>query len=96
MRQDQEETERKHTTRGKALGKRVKKKPRLAPAIDEPPLLYTRAQAARLLNCSVGSIIRLQRSGKLPGIRLAGRSGQVYFRRDDLFALLEDAADAQD
>jgi hypothetical protein len=54
------------------------------------PILCTRAEAARLLACSVATIIRLEREGRLFGIRLTNsRSGQVYFRRDDILALVE-------
>jgi Helix-turn-helix domain len=52
------------------------------------PILCTRAEAAHLLACSVATVIRLQREGRLCGLRLTGsRTGQVYFRREDILAL---------
>jgi hypothetical protein len=63
---------------------------------NEPPILCTRADAARLLACSVSTIIRLQREGWLSGLRLSNRpNGQFYFRRADILALAKmGAADA--
>ena len=63
----------------------------------QTPILCTRAEAARLLACSVATIIRLQREGRLCGVRLTGRrTGQVYFRREDVIALVRsEAANAQ-
>jgi hypothetical protein len=62
----------------------------------QAPILCTRAEAARLLACSVATVIRLQREGRLFGLRLNGRrTGQVYFRRQDIIALVQgEAADA--
>lgn len=59
-------------------------------------ILCTRAEAARLLACSVATVIRLQRDGQLSGLRLTNkRTGQVYFRREDILALIKpDAIDA--
>ena len=52
-------------------------------------ILCTRAEAARLLACSVATVIRLQRDGRLSGPRLTNKpTGQVYFRREDILALI--------
>ena len=54
----------------------------------ETPILCTRAHAARLLGCSVATVIRLEREGRLFGLRLTDRAtGQVYFRLPDILAL---------
>jgi hypothetical protein len=54
----------------------------------ESPILCTRAEAARVLACSVATIIRLQREGRLCGLRLTNRrTGQVYFHRQEILAL---------
>jgi len=54
----------------------------------ESPILCTRAEAARLLACSVATIIRLQREGRLSGLRLTNRqTGQVYFHREEVLEL---------
>jgi hypothetical protein len=62
----------------------------------ESPILCTRAEAARLLACSVATIIRLQREGRLCGLRLTNRrTGQVYFRRQEILELARlEATDA--
>ena len=55
---------------------------------NEAPILCTRVEAARLLACSVATVIRLQREGWLCGLRLTNkRKGQIYFRRADIVAL---------
>jgi hypothetical protein len=54
------------------------------------PILCTRAEAAHLLACSVATVIRLQRVGRLCGLRLTeSRTGQIYFRREDVLALVK-------
>jgi hypothetical protein len=54
----------------------------------ESAILCTRTEAARLLACSVATIIRLQREGRLSGLRLTNRpTGQVYFHRQQILAL---------
>jgi hypothetical protein len=54
----------------------------------ELPILCTRAEAARLLACSVATIVRLQREGRLCGLRLTNRRrGQVYFHREEILEL---------
>ena len=54
------------------------------------PILCTRAEAAHLLACSVATVIRLQRERRLCGLRLTdSRTGQVYFRREDVLALVK-------
>jgi hypothetical protein len=54
-----------------------------------PPLLHSRAQAARLLNCSTATLIRLERQGTLRRVKLnkASPTACTYYRRDDLIAL---------
>ena len=56
-------------------------------------LLYTRKQVARLLgNVSTATIRRLEREGRLPGIRLTkSRHGTIFFRADDVLAFIEEA-----
>jgi hypothetical protein len=52
-------------------------------------LLHTRAQAARLLNCSTATLIRLENMGTLRAVKLnkESRTACTYYRRDDLIAL---------
>ena len=54
-----------------------------------PPLLHTRAQASRLLNCSVATLQRLEKSGTLSPIKLNKQSpaAQVYYAHEQLLAL---------
>jgi hypothetical protein len=56
-------------------------------------ILYTRAQAARLLGSSVATVIRLQRAGRLTPIKLTKKAAsQVYFRREEILGLVDGAA----
>ena len=65
------------------------------PLQEERQLLYTRAQVAALLGCSTATVIRLQHEGRLHGIRLSLRpTGQVYFKKDHVLALVAEARDA--
>jgi DNA-binding transcriptional MerR regulator len=56
-------------------------------------LLYTRKQVARLLgNVSTATVRRLEREGRLRGVRLSkSRLGTVFFRADDVLAFIEEA-----
>ena len=58
-------------------------------------LLYTREQTADVLGgISVGSVIRLEKAGRLKPIRLTGRkTGQVFHRAEDVLSLVAGAAD---
>jgi hypothetical protein len=59
--------------------------------------LYSRRYAARVLgNVHVSTIIRLERKGLLRPIRLNKHSqtGQVFYRVEEVMALLEGANDA--
>jgi hypothetical protein len=61
----------------------------------EPPLLYSRAQLARLLSCSVATIQRMERQKLLKPVRLTrSKVGQCYFRREDVLELIESATAA--
>jgi hypothetical protein len=62
--------------------------PRPPPAI--PTLLYTRRQAAEMLNCSVASLIRMENSGQLRAIKLnkQKRSAATYYAASDLQLLV--------
>src|SRR5690348_14420515 len=45
--------------------------PRPTPLISEtPPLLHTRSQAARMLNCSTSMLMRLEKMGQLQAVKL--------------------------
>jgi hypothetical protein len=70
----------------------------LVPAEDLPPrLLYSRKQVAHALGgVDVSYVRRLERAGVLKGIRLDKRkaTAMVFFRAQDVIALIEDAADA--
>jgi excisionase family DNA binding protein len=58
-------------------------------------LLLTRVHVAELLGCSTSTVIRLQREGRLRGVRLSRRpTGQVYFKLEDVLALVEGTYDA--
>jgi hypothetical protein len=52
------------------------------------PLLYPREQSAERLNCSVSTIIRLEKMGKLTRVRPGGRpTGKVYHKALQVEAL---------
>ena len=59
-------------------------------------LLYTRRQVAELLgDCDISTIRRLERDGSLKPIRLSrSKSGMVFFRAEDVHALVAEASDA--
>jgi excisionase family DNA binding protein len=50
--------------------------------------LLSRLQAAAVLGCSVRSVDRLRRRGRLPAVQFLSR-GRVHFRLEDVEALLE-------
>jgi hypothetical protein len=54
-------------------------------------LLYSREQVAEMLGgCSVSTIIRLEKKGKIKAVTLTGRDGSPkYFRHDDVMTLLD-------
>jgi hypothetical protein len=63
--------------------------------VPDPQLLYSRAQAARLLgNVCVMTVVRLEKRGLLTPVRLDRRSksGQVFYRHSDLIALVNGRA----
>jgi len=53
------------------------------------PLLYPRAIAARMLNCSTATLIRLEESGGLTAIKLNKKSpsAMTYYAHAELVAL---------
>jgi len=71
--------------------------PALGRLRNEPqPLLYTRAQAARLLACSVATLIRAQTRGSLRPVRLNPTpNAKVYYTAADLHALAESGAETR-
>lgn len=60
---------------------------------DPQPVLYSRATAARVLDVSTATIIRLERQGRLTPIKLAGSMNPAtHFRREEVL----DLANGQD
>jgi hypothetical protein len=58
------------------------------PPVEPPPaLLHTRQQASRMLNCSVMTLIRLEKARVLTPIKLNKPTGQTYYGHDQLLAL---------
>ncbi|UCI09974.1 helix-turn-helix transcriptional regulator [Mesorhizobium sp. B1-1-8] len=51
--------------------------------------LLTRRQVADLLSASTSTIIRLERAGQLPIVRLAGGRGRVRYAAADVQNLIE-------
>lgn len=60
-------------------------------------LLYSREQVAELLGgISTATVRRMERAGRLHPIRLTGRnSGQVFFKSEDVLALVQGGVDAR-
>ncbi len=58
-------------------------------ALYPHPLLYPRAHAARLLNCSVQTVIRLEQRGVLTPIKLdkESKSAPTFYTHDNLTAV---------
>jgi predicted DNA-binding transcriptional regulator AlpA len=55
-------------------------------------LLLSRKQVARLLgNISVATLRRLEKQGRLRGVRLSRGTGSVFFRVADIHAFIEEA-----
>jgi hypothetical protein len=59
----------------------------IAPTL--PTLLYTRRQASTMLNVSISTLLRLEASGQLRGIKLTKgtANAMVYYPAADLIAL---------
>jgi hypothetical protein len=51
------------------------------------PLLYPRELTAAVLHCSVSTVIRLEKEGRLRTVRLRGETGQVHHPVADVEAL---------
>ena len=59
-------------------------------------LLYTRAQAAQLLACSIATLIRAEARGDLHAVRLNPKSNaKVFYRAADVYALAESGAETR-
>jgi hypothetical protein len=57
-------------------------------------LLFTREQTAELLGgCSIATVRRLERAGSLHPVRLTRATGRVFFKRDDVLALIDAAVE---
>jgi hypothetical protein len=64
--------------------------------LDVQPLLYTRAQTARLLNVSIATVQRLQKAGRLTPIKLNKQSpGMTHYRSAQVHALASGGDDAR-
>ena len=62
---------------------------------NDARLLYTRKEAARLLCIDISFVKRLEKSGALKGLRLnRSPTAMVFFTRDNLLRVIEEAADA--
>jgi hypothetical protein len=60
-------------------------------------LLYSREQVAEMLGgISTASVRRLERAGTLRPVRLTRRTGMVFFKHDDVLALIEAASNDAD
>ena len=60
----------------------------------QPALLYTRAQAAHLLACSIATLIRAEARGDLRAVRLNPTgNGKVYYSAADVHALAKGGAE---
>ena len=72
-------------------------KPRGDIALEQlTPLLYTRRQAARLLNTSVATVIRLEQRGILTPRKLyQAQNGMTYYAREDLVRLARGGDDGR-
>jgi hypothetical protein len=64
------------------------------PELEQGALLYTRQQTARLLNCSIMTVMRLEQRGALKPIKLSpGPMSKTYHRAKDVHALVEQGGD---
>jgi hypothetical protein len=63
-----------------------------ADAIPDDRLLFTRKQVMRMLGgISYPTVIRLEKAGKLPPVKLKpGKTCKAFYRRSDVMALIED------
>lgn len=61
-----------------------------AGAIPEDQLLFSRKQVMRMLGgISYPTVIRLEKAGKLPPVKLkAGKTCKAFYRRADVMALV--------
>ncbi|MFK4489565.1 helix-turn-helix transcriptional regulator [Bradyrhizobium sp. USDA 336] len=62
-----------------------------AVAIPDDRLLFTRKQVMRMLGgISYPTVIRLEKAGKLPPVKLKpGKTCKAFYRRADVMALVE-------
>lgn len=62
-----------------------------ADAIPDDRLLFTRKQVMRMLGgISYPTVIRLEKAGKLPPVKLKpGKTCKAFYRRADVMALVE-------
>lgn len=62
-----------------------------AEAIPDDRLLFTRKQVMRMLGgISYPTVIRLEKAGKLPPVKLKpGKTCKAFYRRADVMALVE-------
>jgi Helix-turn-helix domain len=65
------------------------------PADDQRPLLYTRQQVARMLNCSVMTVQRMEQDGRLRSFKLMPdvENARVYIKASDIYALISALAE---
>jgi MerR HTH family regulatory protein len=61
--------------------------PSMTSVMQPEPLLHTRQQASRLLNCSITTLQRLEKAGVLKPVKLNKPSGQTFYRHHDLVVL---------
>ena len=55
-------------------------------AKEDPEQLLTREQAAKMLNCDIGTLWRWNKRGTLKAVAIANR---VYYRKSDIFKALQ-------
>jgi hypothetical protein len=58
-------------------------------AFEEPALLYSREHVAKLYGCSVATVIRLEKSGRLDPVKLRGPGSVTHYRASQVRALAE-------
>lgn len=77
---------------------RVKLVKRVSNPPEDQPLLYTRQQVARMLNCSVMTVQRMQWDGRLPTFKLmpGAENARVYIKASDVHALIEKMTSASE
>ncbi len=52
-------------------------------------LIYPRRIAAQLLSVSAATLIRMEQTGRLTPLKLMGPSGQTFYRRAEIEALID-------